>query len=169
MSLRRPGKRSRLGGVLHSLRKRWRAWRRLREGVCLWSHPQYELHGIGQSERARGMTAERARRIVGRLAGERLICRGDLRRPRPASYRDLVRFHSPTYLASTADPETLVWRTLGVWVYIAHLGTVLSMFATFPYSKFAHLLYRSLAMVHERMVRAESGSAAETTAARSKE
>ncbi|MDD5563640.1 MAG: quinone-interacting membrane-bound oxidoreductase complex subunit QmoC [Thermoanaerobaculaceae bacterium] len=40
--------------------------------------------------------------------------------------------------------------------YIVHLGLVLSLFLTFPYSKFAHLLYRSLAMVHE------GGSEAET-------
>jgi quinone-modifying oxidoreductase subunit QmoC len=37
------------------------------------------------------------------------------------------------------------------WIYIAHLTTILTMFATFPYSKFAHLIYRTLAMVHERM------------------
>jgi quinone-modifying oxidoreductase subunit QmoC len=39
-------------------------------------------------------------------------------------------------------------------VYITHLGVVLNLFITFPYSKFAHLLYRSLAMVHQRMVEA---------------
>ncbi|MFH1810477.1 MAG: quinone-interacting membrane-bound oxidoreductase complex subunit QmoC [Pseudomonadota bacterium] len=36
-------------------------------------------------------------------------------------------------------------------LYILHLGTVVTLFATFPYSKFAHMLYRILAMVHERM------------------
>lgn len=36
-------------------------------------------------------------------------------------------------------------------LYIIHLGTVLCLFYTFPYSKFAHLVYRTLAMVHERM------------------
>jgi quinone-modifying oxidoreductase subunit QmoC len=36
-------------------------------------------------------------------------------------------------------------------VYITHLGLVLNLFITFPYSKFAHLLYRPLAMVHQRM------------------
>ncbi|MGE5344777.1 MAG: quinone-interacting membrane-bound oxidoreductase complex subunit QmoC [Acidithiobacillales bacterium] len=41
-----------------------------------------------------------------------------------------------------------------VAVYITHLGVVLNLFITFPYSKFAHLLYRSLAMVHQRMVEA---------------
>jgi quinone-modifying oxidoreductase subunit QmoC len=35
--------------------------------------------------------------------------------------------------------------------YILHLGIVLTLFLTFPYSKFAHLVYRTLAMVHERM------------------
>jgi quinone-modifying oxidoreductase subunit QmoC len=37
------------------------------------------------------------------------------------------------------------------WLYVLHLGVVLCLFLTFPYSKFAHLLYRTLAMVHERM------------------
>jgi quinone-modifying oxidoreductase subunit QmoC len=36
-------------------------------------------------------------------------------------------------------------------VYVAHLGVVLTLFITFPYSKFAHVLYRTLAMVHARM------------------
>lgn len=40
---------------------------------------------------------------------------------------------------------------LAVWIYILHLSTVLTLFATFPYSKFAHMVYRTLAMVHERM------------------
>ena len=40
---------------------------------------------------------------------------------------------------------------LACWLYILHLTAVLSLFATFPYSKFAHILYRTLAMVHERM------------------
>jgi len=38
-------------------------------------------------------------------------------------------------------------------IYITHLGVVLNLFLTFPYSKFAHLLYRSLAMVHQHMAR----------------
>jgi quinone-modifying oxidoreductase subunit QmoC len=37
------------------------------------------------------------------------------------------------------------------WFYVLHLGVVLCLFLTFPYSKFAHLLYRTLAMVHEGM------------------
>ncbi len=38
-----------------------------------------------------------------------------------------------------------------VCVYIVHLGVVLCLFLTLPYSKFAHILYRTLAMAHERM------------------
>jgi quinone-modifying oxidoreductase subunit QmoC len=37
-----------------------------------------------------------------------------------------------------------------VTLYVLHLGVVTTLFVTFPYSKFAHMLYRTLAMVHER-------------------
>lgn len=40
--------------------------------------------------------------------------------------------------------------------YVLHLGSVMSLFLTFPYSKFAHLLYRTLAMVHARMAGLET-------------
>ncbi|HHQ47602.1 MAG TPA: hypothetical protein ENK19_01795 [Acidobacteria bacterium] len=40
-------------------------------------------------------------------------------------------------------------------IYVAHLSFVLTLFLTFPYSKFAHVLYRTLAMTHERMTRAD--------------
>jgi quinone-modifying oxidoreductase subunit QmoC len=36
-------------------------------------------------------------------------------------------------------------------LYVAHLGMVLSLFLTFPFSKLAHALYRTLAMAHERL------------------
>jgi len=36
-------------------------------------------------------------------------------------------------------------------VYLIHLGVVLTLFLTLPYSKFAHIMYRTLAMVHARM------------------
>ncbi len=36
--------------------------------------------------------------------------------------------------------------------YVTHLGMVLSLFLTFPFSKFAHALYRTLAMAHERLI-----------------
>jgi quinone-modifying oxidoreductase subunit QmoC len=40
---------------------------------------------------------------------------------------------------------------IGFGVYILHLGIVLCLFLTLPYSKFAHILYRTLAMAHERL------------------
>jgi quinone-modifying oxidoreductase subunit QmoC len=40
---------------------------------------------------------------------------------------------------------------IGFGIYIIHLGVVLCLFLTLPYSKFAHILYRTLAMTHERM------------------
>lgn len=48
---------------------------------------------------------------------------------------------------------TLADPTVGFAVYVIHLGVVLSLFLTLPYSKFAHIFYRTLAMVHERMTR----------------
>ncbi len=44
----------------------------------------------------------------------------------------------------------------GCALYVVHLGAVLCLFLTTPYSKFAHLFYRTLAMVHERMAFAPS-------------
>lgn len=44
----------------------------------------------------------------------------------------------------------LVPAEAAVGLYVLHLGVVTTLFATFPYSKFAHVLYRTLAMVHER-------------------
>ena len=41
--------------------------------------------------------------------------------------------------------------TLAVASYVLHLGVITTLFVTFPYSKFAHMLYRTLAMVHEQM------------------
>ncbi len=40
---------------------------------------------------------------------------------------------------------------LALALYVLHLGMVLSLFLTFPFSKFAHALYRTLAMAHERL------------------
>ncbi len=45
-------------------------------------------------------------------------------------------------------------------LYIIHLGVVLALFLSFPYSKFAHMLYRTLAMVHQRMTDASVGQEA---------
>jgi quinone-modifying oxidoreductase subunit QmoC len=42
---------------------------------------------------------------------------------------------------------------LACGIYVVHLGTALCLFLTFPYSKFAHMVYRTLAMVHERMAK----------------
>ena len=41
--------------------------------------------------------------------------------------------------------------TLACSIYIVHLGMVLCLFLTFPYSKFSHILFRTLALVQERL------------------
>ena len=56
-----------------------------------------------------------------------------------------------TGVATEIFRYTIAIPTIGFAVYIVHLGVVLSLFLTLPYSKFAHIFYRSLAMVHERM------------------
>jgi len=40
---------------------------------------------------------------------------------------------------------------LAFFIYTLHLGVVMTLFLTFPYSKFAHMLYRALALVHQRL------------------
>ncbi len=47
---------------------------------------------------------------------------------------------------------------LACTLYLVHLGSVLTLFFTAPYSKLAHLLYRTLAMVHERMTAPVTGT-----------
>jgi quinone-modifying oxidoreductase subunit QmoC len=47
---------------------------------------------------------------------------------------------------------------VAVALYVLHLSVVTTLFLTFPYSKFAHMLYRTLAMVHEQ---AATGPASE--------
>ena len=44
---------------------------------------------------------------------------------------------------------------LACFAYLIHLGFVLCLFVTIPYCKFAHFVYRTLAMTHERMVGSE--------------
>jgi quinone-modifying oxidoreductase subunit QmoC len=45
--------------------------------------------------------------------------------------------------------------SVAMWIYIFHLSSVLCLFLSVPYSKFAHLVYRTLAMTHERMLGAK--------------
>ncbi len=40
---------------------------------------------------------------------------------------------------------------LAVGIYVIHLASIFTLFLSLPYSKFAHIVYRTLAMVHERM------------------
>jgi quinone-modifying oxidoreductase subunit QmoC len=47
----------------------------------------------------------------------------------------------------TLDPA------IGIWIYISHLSFIMILFSTFPYCKFAHIVYRTVSMVHERAAR----------------
>jgi len=46
--------------------------------------------------------------------------------------------------------------TAGCLIYLLHLSLVLTLFVTFPFSKFAHILYRTLAMIHQKMTETTS-------------
>jgi len=54
--------------------------------------------------------------------------------------------------------RTFLAPPVGLAIYVLHLGTVLSLFLTFPFSKFAHALYRTLAMAHQRLALERSPS-----------
>ncbi|HEY5677959.1 MAG TPA: quinone-interacting membrane-bound oxidoreductase complex subunit QmoC [Myxococcales bacterium] len=45
-----------------------------------------------------------------------------------------------------------------VAIYLVHLGSILALFVTFPFSKFAHALYRTLALAHDRLAPQRSSS-----------
>jgi quinone-modifying oxidoreductase subunit QmoC len=53
--------------------------------------------------------------------------------------------------AGTELGRLFLHPSAAVWIYISHLSFILCLFATFPYSKFAHMVYRTLAMVHENL------------------
>jgi quinone-modifying oxidoreductase subunit QmoC len=57
--------------------------------------------------------------------------------------------------AATELARLYIQPEMAVWVYVSHLSFILCLFATFPYCKFAHMVYRTLAMVHERMASAK--------------
>jgi quinone-modifying oxidoreductase subunit QmoC len=52
----------------------------------------------------------------------------------------------------TEAARFLAEPAVGCTIYLIHLSAIMLLFFTFPYSKFAHLLYRILAMVHQMMV-----------------
>ncbi|HLA77062.1 MAG TPA: quinone-interacting membrane-bound oxidoreductase complex subunit QmoC [Vicinamibacteria bacterium] len=63
-------------------------------------------------------------------------------------------------LARLLAGDGMVSPAVALGLYVAHLGVVLALFLSFPYSKFAHLLYRTLAIVHQRMADRKEPTAA---------
>jgi quinone-modifying oxidoreductase subunit QmoC len=56
------------------------------------------------------------------------------------------------------EAARFVWpANVAAFLYTVHLGVVLTLFLTFPYSKFAHMLYRTLALVHQRLTTSPEG------------
>ncbi|MBN1652287.1 MAG: quinone-interacting membrane-bound oxidoreductase complex subunit QmoC [Deltaproteobacteria bacterium] len=108
-------------------------------------------------------------KIVGNIAAVLLVAGGvavllnrlqpDQRAGAPTAYDNF--FLSVVLLVIASGVLTELGRyfldpLIACWIYIIHLSAVLSLFATFPYSKFAHMLYRTLAMVHERMTTSQN-------------
>jgi quinone-modifying oxidoreductase subunit QmoC len=60
------------------------------------------------------------------------------------------------------EAARFLWApAIGCCIYLIHLSAIMILFFTFPYSKFAHLLYRILAMVHQMMVEEAKAKTAE--------
>ena len=53
------------------------------------------------------------------------------------------------FVVSLTGFALLAWRDTGAMALLlaVHLGTVMALFATFPYGKFAHGIYRSAALL----------------------
>jgi quinone-modifying oxidoreductase subunit QmoC len=60
------------------------------------------------------------------------------------------------------EAARFLWpAAVGCCLYLIHLSSIMILFFTFPYSKFAHLFYRILAMVHQLMVEEAQAQKAE--------
>jgi acetoin utilization deacetylase AcuC-like enzyme len=92
---------------MRALLRRLRARRRLRAGLGLWYHPDYAPACLARTGRVPAVHLDRVELAVGQLAHEGLLRPGDLRAPGLASFEDLARVHTPGYLESVADPDTL--------------------------------------------------------------
>ena len=70
--------------------------------VCVVHHPDYAHAAAGAL-----LDPARADKILGFLTDEHLIRRGDVSRPIAASLENILRVHSPEYVASLSDPEVV--------------------------------------------------------------
>jgi quinone-modifying oxidoreductase subunit QmoC len=65
----------------------------------------------------------------------------------------LILSVAATGVLTEAAREFLQNTELACFAYLVHLGFILCLFITLPYCKFAHFVYRTLAMTHERMAK----------------
>ncbi len=84
-------------------------WARYRLGrrVDIWYHPEYAPAALAETARGSSIEVHRGRRILDSLRRDGLVPRWRVRRPRPASVAELLRFHTLAYLESTNEPENV--------------------------------------------------------------
>ena len=100
---------------------------------------------------------------LGLLAGPAGLLRLDLKRdPRTAdpAQRPMDRgFIALLLLASLTGFAVLLWRDSGAMglLLAVHLGVVLALFATLPYGRFAHAVYRVAALLESAIEKRQPG------------
>ncbi len=95
-----------MGLVSRSL-QRLLAALRLRGDVGVWYHPDYSFEPLSRTSRTSFVDARRAERILGALAKEGMLRGGDLRSCEPASFQDLLRVHSDSWLDTSMRQDVL--------------------------------------------------------------
>jgi acetoin utilization deacetylase AcuC-like enzyme len=77
-----------------------------RHPFSLWFHSAYRLP-LGSIETNAAMDPRRPNHALYYLLREHAIRKADIVEPKPVSYGDLLRVHTPDYLESLSQPETL--------------------------------------------------------------
>jgi len=86
-----------------------RLWmrRRIHRLVSLWYHPHYESASLARTARTLGLIPERGRRILSSLIRDPILKVKDFRTFPWLTLKDLLLFHSDSYLESVSQPEIL--------------------------------------------------------------
>ncbi len=85
--------------------ERLRARRRLGRDVSVWYHPAYAPHQLTKTARVKHLEPKRGEYVLTRLVQDKLLRASDVRPSPQATYRQLLTFHTPQYLADVARAE----------------------------------------------------------------